>query len=117
MWQLSRELVVEVYRLTETFPEKEKFGLTNQLRRACTSVCANLAEGSARVSLKDQAHFTNIAFSSLIEVLSHAIVAVDLKFMAESDLALLRQKIEPLSLKINNLRKRQLGEAVEGRGR
>jgi four helix bundle protein len=107
-WQLARELVAAVYVLTEKFPDKEKFGLTNQIRRASTSVAANLAEGSARTTAKDQAHFSNIAYSSLIEVLSHVLIAVDLKFANENDLAVLRQKIGPLSLKINNLRNKQL---------
>jgi four helix bundle protein len=107
-WQMARELVAAVYVLTEKFPDKEKFGLTNQIRRASTSVAANLAEGSARTTAKDQAHFSNIAYSSLIEVLSHVLIAVDLKFANENDLAVLRQKIGPLSLKINNLRNKQL---------
>jgi four helix bundle protein len=105
---MARELVAAVYVLTEKFPDKEKFGLTNQIRRASTSVAANLAEGSARTSAKDQAHFSNIAYSSLIEVLSHVLIAVDLKFANENDLAVLRQKIGPLSLKINNFRNKQL---------
>ena len=108
VWQMSRALVADVYRITENFPEKEKFGLTNQIRRASTSVSANLAEGSARLSSKDQAHFSNIAYSSLIEVLSHLIISVDLKFAEQKDMEMIREKIAPLSLKINNLRKKQL---------
>ncbi len=107
-WQLARELVAAVYILTEKFPDKEKFGLTNQIRRASTSVAANLAEGSARITAKDQAHFSTIAYSSLVELLSHIFIAVDLKFANENDLTVLRQKIDPLSLKINNLKKKQL---------
>ena len=108
VWQMSRALVADVYRITENFPEKEKFGLTNQIRRASTSVSANLAEGSARLSSKDRAHFSNIAYSSLIEVLSHLIISVDLKFAEQKDMEMIREKIAPLSLKINNLRKKQL---------
>lgn len=107
VWQLSRILVADIYRLTDKFPDKERFGLTNQIRRASTSVSANLAEGSARATSKDQAHFSNIAYASLIETLSHLIIAVDLKFAEEKELLMLREKIEPLSLKINNLRKKQ----------
>jgi four helix bundle protein len=112
-WQLARELVAAVYVLTEKFPDKEKFGLTNQVRRASTSVAANLAEGSARITAKDQAHFSTIAYSSLIELLSHLLISVDLKFAGEKDLELMREKIGPLSLKINNLRKKQLLTASE----
>ena len=66
---MSRKLVVSVYKLTEKFPEAEKF-LTNQLRRAAVSVSSNLAEGSGRIGLKDQSHFTVMAYASLMEVLN-----------------------------------------------
>jgi four helix bundle protein len=108
VWQSARMLVVQVYQLTDKFPEKEKFGLTNQIRRAAVSVCANLAEGVTRISAKEQAHFTSIAYGGLIEVLNHLIISVDLKFISEAELDEARQKIQPLSIKINNLRSKQL---------
>jgi four helix bundle protein len=114
-WQLSRKLVADIYHLTEKFPDKEKFGLTNQIRRASTSVSANLAEGSARLTSKDQAHFSNIAYSSLIELLSHLLISVDLKFVEDRDPEIMREKIGALSLKINNLRKKQLSAFEKSR--
>ena len=57
VWQLSKEFVKDIYRLTEKFPSEEKFGLTGQLRRASVSVSSNLAEGSSRKSAKEQAHW------------------------------------------------------------
>lgn len=108
VWQLARILVKEIYQLTEKFPDKEKFGLTNQMRRSAVSVCANLAEGATRNSAKDQAHFSSIAYGSLIELLNHLILSNDLKFITEEELSLLREKIQPLSLKINNLRNKQV---------
>lgn len=108
VWQNARLLVTEVYQITESFPEKEKFGMTSQIRRAATSVCANLAEGAARISAKEQAHFTSIAYGSLIELLNHLIVSTDLKFITEDIQVRFREKIQPLSVKINNLRQKQI---------
>ncbi len=57
VWQTSRELVKDIYQVTSTFPQDEKFGLTSQLRRASISVSSNIAEGSTRWSKKDQSRF------------------------------------------------------------
>lgn len=104
VWQEARKLTAEIYRLTEKFPEREKFGLTNQLRRASVSVGANIAEGTTRSSAKEQAYFSSIAYGSLMETMSYLITSVDLNFITGEDLSLLRDIIQPLSLKINNLR-------------
>ncbi len=114
VWKEARKLTVEIYRLTEKFPEREKFGLTNQLRRASVSVGANIAEGTTRSSAKEQAHFSSISYGSLMETMSHLITSVDLNFITEEDLSLLRNMIQPLSLKINNLRNTQLAKAEKG---
>ncbi|MEP7163345.1 MAG: four helix bundle protein [Ferruginibacter sp.] len=111
VWQTARMLVTDIYIITESFPDKEKFGLTNQMRRAAVSVCANLAEGASRISPKEQAHFTSIAYGSLIELLNHLIISSDLKFISEEKQNELREKIQPLSVKINNLRNKQLSIA------
>lgn len=62
VWHLAIELAKDIYQSTASFPREEKFGLTNQIRRASVSVSSNLAEGSARITKKDQAHFSTIAF-------------------------------------------------------
>jgi four helix bundle protein len=113
VWHAARKLTVEVYKLTETFPEREKFGLTNQLRRASVSVAANIAEGSTRSSAKEQAHFSSISYGSLMETMSHLITSVDLGFISEEALLLMRNIIQPLSLKINNLRNTQLAKVAK----
>ena len=56
-WQKADDLAVQVYELTKAFPKSETYGLTSQVRRAAVSVAANIAEGSARASLKDYVHF------------------------------------------------------------
>ena len=108
VWQLSRQLVKEIYILTEQFPDKEKFGLTNQIRRAIISVSSNLAEGSSRKSAKDQAHFTQLSFSSLLEVLNDLILASDLNFITLEQLDSTRPKIEELSNKLNSFYNSQI---------
>ena len=109
VWQEAKELSKEVYKLTKEFPAEEKFGLTQQIRRAAMSVCANIAEGSCRSSAKDQAHFTTIAFGSLIETLNHLIIAFELNLVKEEDYLRIRNGIELLSVKLSNLKKTQLG--------
>lgn len=67
VWKKSHDLVIEVYRITKEFPKEEMFGLTSQLRRAVTSIPANIAEGFARTGTKDNLRFYNIAAGSIYE--------------------------------------------------
>src|SRR5262249_21179174 len=96
-WQDARHLVKDVYAITHTFPRSEVYGFTSQMNRAAVSVAANLAEGSSRISRKDQAHFSEIAYSSLMELACLSIVAVDLSFLAASKESILREKVEEVS--------------------
>jgi four helix bundle protein len=111
VWQEARKLTVLIYELTEKFPEKEKFGLTNQMRRSSVSVGANIAEGSSRFSAKEQAHFYSISYGSLMELMSHTFTALDLKYINIEEFEKVKSIIQPLSLKINNLRNTQLAKA------
>ena len=104
-WKKSRELTNEIYRLTESYPESEKFGLINQMRRGMISVCSNLAEGSSRGTPKDQGHFYQISYSSLMEVLNQLIISYDLKYIENSILSELRERIRYTSFLISKLRK------------
>ncbi len=82
-WQRAHELTVALYRLTQAFPKVEMFGLTSQLRRASTSVAANIVEGSARNSKRDYLHFLNIAEASLRETEYLLLLARELDYMSE----------------------------------
>ena len=104
VWQDARKFTVNIYKITGGFPSEEKFGLTNQIRRAAVSIAANIAEGSGRISTKDQAHFYQIAYSSTIEVLSHLLIAYDLNFIDDKTLSELRIKLEEITNKVNALR-------------
>lgn len=113
VWKESKKLTKIIYQITSRYPENEKFGLTSQLRRASISVCSNLAEGSARITSKDKAHFSTMAYSSLIEVFNQIIISYELDFIDESDYLNFRILIESLSNKINSLRKFQLNESTK----
>jgi four helix bundle protein len=81
VWQKAHTLTLEIYRETLHFPQDEKFGLTGQLRRASSSIGANLAEGCGRFSPKDKARFFNIALGSACEAQYHLLLAKDLNYL------------------------------------
>ena len=105
VWQDSRKLVKEIYILTRTFPDTEKFGLTSQIRRAMISVSNNIAEGTSRWSSKEKVRFIEIAFSSLMEVLNCLILSSDLELISEQELMKTRVEIEKIGNKLNGLAK------------
>src|SRR5688572_22814603 len=109
-WKEARAWVTWIYKNTTEFPAEEKFGLVNQIRRASISVVSNLAEGSARKSPKDQAHFYQLAYSSLIEVLNQLIMSNDLSFINDSKLTEGRTMIENLTSKVAALRNARLSK-------
>lgn len=86
VWQRSHALVLQVYRLTRSFPDDERFGLISQLRRAAVSAPANIAEGSKRRTGQDYARFLNQAESSLAETEYLLILSRDLEYL-EADVA------------------------------
>ena len=60
VWQLAKELALNIYNISKKFPSNEQYGLTSQINRAAISVASNLAEGSSRTSQKDQAYFHSL---------------------------------------------------------
>jgi four helix bundle protein len=80
-WQKAMDLVVEVYRGTESFPSREQFGLTNQARRAAVSVPSNIAEGQGRGSTNEYIHFLRIARGSVQELETQLILAQRLNYL------------------------------------
>ena len=110
VWQEAIDLSVEVYSITKNFPTDEKYGITSQLKRASNLISANIAEGTSRITNKDKAHFSTIAFSSTMEVLNHIILCHKLQFMNEEIYNGLREKIYKISNMLNALRKAQLNK-------
>lgn len=85
-WQRGRELTLDVYRLTRSFPKTESYGLTAQIRRSAVSIPANIAEGAGRSSRKDYARFLDIALGSANELESHLLLAKDLGLLSTDNL-------------------------------
>ena len=86
IWKLSRQFCSQIYVTTANFPDNEKFGLTNQLRRASVSIPSNIAEGSSRNSNKDFARFLEIAIGSAYEIETQLLIALDLGFIKNDEL-------------------------------
>jgi four helix bundle protein len=86
-----------VYQLTRKFPDEERFGLTNQMRRAAVSISSNIAEGSSRSSRTDCARFVEIATGSLFEVVSQSTVGRNQQFLTEAGYQQLYQAAEKQS--------------------
>lgn len=80
-WQRAHELVLQVYRVTKTYPKNEEFCLVNQIRRAVISIPSNIAEGYKRRSNKDSVHFYNIAECSLEELKYQLLLSRDLGYL------------------------------------
>lgn len=115
VWIESKEFIKCLYKITSTFPETEKFGLVSQLRRAAVSIASNIAEGPARKSYKDKAHFTTMAFGSSVEVLNQLIISLELNFVTEIDYLKLREMLESITNKLNSLRNYQIDKSAESK--
>jgi len=108
VWQDSIDLVEVVYKISESFPVEERFGLTNQMRRCSVSIASNLAEGTSRITQKDKSHFSTMAFSSTMELLNQVIISKRLNFIDDEAYEKLRAHLLMISNKINALRNAQL---------
>lgn len=107
VWQKSRQLSVAIYTLTKSFPDEERFGLISQMRRCAVSVSSNIAEGSGRHSSKDKARFTEISYSSLLELLNQLILSQDLGLISEEQLTTIRESISEIAAMLEGLYKSQ----------
>ena len=85
VWERSHQLALGVYKLTATFPKDELYGLTSQIRRACVSIAANMAEGCGRSGDAELARFLQIAMGSASELEYHLLLARDLQFVNGAD--------------------------------
>ncbi len=103
VWKSNRQFTKRLYSVTKTFPKEEQFGITSQVRRATVSISCNLAEGSARVSNKEQNRFYEIAFGSAVEVVNLMILSNDLEMLSDNDYVSLRNEIEKITFDISTL--------------
>lgn len=96
-WNLSIDLVTDIYSRTKQFPSEEKFGLTNQIRRAAVSIPSNIAEGAARNSNKEFIRFLYIALGSAKELETQLIISLNLKFISKEHFDVLNSQLEVIS--------------------
>ncbi|TDQ75238.1 four helix bundle protein [Sphingobacterium yanglingense] len=96
LWQKAIELVSEIYSLTDSFPERERFGLISQINRAAVSIPSNIAEGAGRNSDKEFVQFLAIAHASTYEVETQLIISKNLGYLLENDLEEMLGKIVEL---------------------
>ncbi len=106
VWQLGHSFVLAIYKNTQDFPGDEKFGLTNQIRRAAVSFTSNIAEGFSRNSYKEKVQFYSIALGSLTEVQNQLLIARDLHFIPRTQFSLLAEKAIELHKMTNALIKK-----------
>ena len=102
---MARVLNRQVYQATKGFPKEELFGLTSQLRRASVSVSSNIAEGSGRNSDADFAHFLEIAYASLMEVVSQLYLALDETYLSQDAFDSIADAAQTLAAKLVSLSK------------
>jgi four helix bundle protein len=105
VWQEAIQFADLVYELSADFPGEERFGLTNQMRRAAVSISSNIAEGSSRASRTDFARFVEIATGSLFEVVSQTTIARRRKMIAQDDYTRIYAAAEKQSKMLSGLRR------------
>ena len=102
-WRKAMELVTEIYGSTRAFPQDERYGLTNQLRRAAVSVPSNIAEGQARFSRKEFHHFLSHARGSLVEIETQLMIAQNLEYLPAKQVKSLLDHTAELGRVLNGL--------------
>ncbi|HEY4487284.1 MAG TPA: four helix bundle protein [Candidatus Paceibacterota bacterium] len=105
VWQKAVELSVEIYQLTDKFPSREIYGITNQMRRAAVSIPSNIAEGRNRGTRKDYAHFLHIAYGSAAELETQMLISKKIGYAKDTGHpeALLQEVSKMLHVMINKL--------------
>ncbi|MFM9004475.1 MAG: four helix bundle protein [Flavobacteriales bacterium] len=97
VWQISIDLVTEIYKLTQFFPPEERYGLVNQMRRSAVSIPCNIAEGKARRSSAGLLYFVKIAQGSIAELQTQIEIAQRLQYTEHSQIKSIWQKTESIS--------------------
>jgi len=103
IWQESRKFTNKIYILTNKFPKEELYGLTSQIRRAAVSITSNIAEGFDRRSDKELSNFLSIARGSTAEVQNNLYIALDLKYVSQTEFNQLYQEAKKIAQQINGL--------------
>jgi four helix bundle protein len=104
-WHEAISFADSIYKLTRRFPDEERFGLTNQMRRAAVSISSNIAEGCSRSSRVDYARFVEIATGSVFEIVSQATIGRNQGYLSDTEYKQLYQAAEKQSRMLSGLRK------------
>ena len=104
----AKALVRQIYTLLKKFPKEEQYALCDQLRRAVISVPSNLAEGSGRYSAKEQLHFIEISYGSLLEVECQLDIAHDIKYISDDEYLSAENQIGKVASLLSGLRSKRL---------
>lgn len=104
-YQKAKEVVKRTYKLLKKFPAEERYAMCDQLRRASVSVTSNIAEGINRYSVKDKAHFIEMAYGSLMEVSSQFEIAEELNYITSDERLSMDQLIEEVARLLSGLQK------------
>ena len=103
VFRLSHQLALEVYRITKSFPEIERFGLISQIRRSSTSIPTNLMEGSHRMNRNEFRHFISIARGSCGEIKYQLLLSKDVGYIQEEKYTQLNTEYERVSMMLTKL--------------
>lgn len=93
VYQLSKTLVKDIYGMTAEFPVNEKYALSDQMRRAVVSIPSNIAEGTSKTSPKEQYHFLEISYGSLMELMCQTEIAFDLCYISKDQFCQIEEEI------------------------
>lgn len=107
VWQEAYKLSLFIYKCTDTFPTREQFGLTQQMRSAAVSVPSNIAEGNAKRTIKDLKRFLNIAKGSLEELHCQCRISTELQYMSKEEFLTADQSIHRVSYLLSAFRSAQ----------
>lgn len=111
VYQQAKELVKVIYALMKKFPSDERYALCDQLRRSVISIPSNIAEGMGRMAEKEQGHFINIAFGSLMEVLAQIDIAKDLEYITTEDYRQIETMVNEIGKMLSSLRAKRVSNA------
>lgn len=105
IWHESIKYSKDIYKIAETLPRNEEFGLKSQIKRAALSISSNIAEGSGSTTQKDFSHFLDISIKSTIETVSQLLFGKEMNYFKDRDMKILYDQAEVLIKRIQSFKK------------
>ena len=103
VWKKAYDLCLEIYKITNTFPASEKYGLTSQIRRSAISIPSNIAEGHERQHLKEYIQFLHVALGSIAELGTQIMISKDIGYLSEESFVKIESEIVEIGKMLNGL--------------